>query len=700
MVAETESSTALQMQRPSFLRGEILQASYDGESDDLLTGGLGRTGLAALTPADLVRFSDPGRPTPAELRRSAIWNSHFGLIDRTAGGGYGRLFGPGVVRPAVVVGDGKVSGHEYMAYGAAPGGEPGDVVTMVVQIPDAFDVGNACLVVAPSSGSRGVYGAVAPVGEWALNRGFAVVYTDKGTGIGAHDLDRNVVQLINGESAGADAVGNSAHFRVRLTTSERAAYARAWPHRFAFKHAHSERNPERYWGEDVLRAVRFAFYILNQHFGSTSATPELTRRNTPVIASGISNGGAASLRAAEEDWQDLIDAVVVSEPGVQPLHDRSFVIVQGSRTFTEHGRPLLDYMTGLNLFQACASLRPELFDKVPGNLADDPEQPGASRNSASAARCRALHELGLLKTTTVQEQAEEAQRIINEEYGLLEEQNWLQPLHHFLYVPQAIGVTYANAYGRFGVADNLCGYSFAATDASAAAAPLPPAAEAALFAVGNGIPPTGGVNLINNTIDGGGEDRASTPDQNLAGALHLHRLIIGRDPQTGQQLSDAERQLHRRIRIGIEQVRASGVLRGKPAVIVNGRADAVVAPNHASRAYYGRNQLVEGSESNLRYYEVTNAHHLDAWNGLFPPLAERFVPLHFYLLRALDLMYDHLRDGQTLPPSQVIHARPRGRTVSGEVPPLEIGTHVPLIDAEPSPEAGITFADSKLMIPD
>jgi hypothetical protein len=27
--------------------------------------------------------------------------------------------------------------------------------------------------------------------------------------------------------------------------------------------------------------------------------------------------------------------------------------------------------------------------------------------------------------------AVEAQRIINEEYGLLEEQNWLQPLHHF-----------------------------------------------------------------------------------------------------------------------------------------------------------------------------------------------------------------------------------------------------------------------------
>ena len=63
-------------------------------------------------------------------------------------------------------------------------------------------------------------------------------------------------------------------------------------------------------------------------------------------------------------------------------------------------------------------------------------------------------------------------------------------------------------------------------------------------------------------------------------------------------------------------------------------------------------------------------------------------------------MYDHLRGGQPLPPSQVIHARPRGRTASGEVPPVEMGTHVPLIAEEPQPEARITFADNRLMIPD
>ena len=606
-----------------------------------------------------------------------------------------------MVSPGVVVGEGKVAGHEYMAYGVGCGGTPGDVVTMMVQIPDAFDLGNACLVAAPSSGSRGVYGAVAPVGEWALNRGFAVAYTDKGTGIGAHDLERNSVQLINGETVHAGAAGDAAHFRARLSWSERTAFARAWPHRFAFKHAHSGRNPERWWGEEVLRAIRFAFYVLNRHFGGTAGAPALTRSNTLVIASGISNGGAASLRAAEEDWPDLIDGVVASEPAVQPRTDRSFVIVQGGSTCAKHSRPLLEYyISGLNLFQACASLSPELFDRAPGNLSDDPGQPDVARNSASAARCQALHALGLLKATALEDQAREAQRILNKDYGLLEEQNWLQPLHHFLSVPQAISVTYANAYGRFGVTDNLCGYSFAATDRSGAPVPLAPAAEAALYAVGSGIPPTGGVNLVNNRIDGGREDRASTPEQNLAAALCLDRLVTGRDRRTGEALVGEGRERHRRLRIGIDQVRAKARLRGKPALIVNGRADGVVAPNHASRGYYGRNLSLEGPESSLRYYEVTNAHHFDAWNGLFPALSERFVPLHFYLLRALDLMYEHLRGGRPLPPSQVVHTTPRGRTPGGEAPPIEIGTHLPPIAEDTPAEARITFTEGKLVIPD
>ena len=74
-------------------------------------------------------------------------------------------------------------------------------------------------------------------------------------------------------------------------------------------------------------------------------------------------------------------------------------------------------------------------------------------------------------------------------------------------------------------------------------------------------------------------------------------------------------------------------LRAKPAIIVQGRADGVVAPNHAGRAYYARNQLVEQGGIDLRYYEVINAHHFDAFNPLFPGYAERYVSLHYYFCR-------------------------------------------------------------------
>src|SRR5947209_428629 len=63
-------------------------------------------------------------------------------------------------------------------------------------------------------------------------------------------------------------------------------------------------------------------------------------------------------------------------------------------------------------------------------------------------------------------------------------------------VPQSISVTYANAYKRASVLDDLCGFSFAAANpATGIPGPLAPAAEAALFGTSNGIPPTGGVEI-------------------------------------------------------------------------------------------------------------------------------------------------------------------------------------------------------------
>jgi hydroxybutyrate-dimer hydrolase len=371
---------------------------------------------------------------------------------------------------------------------------------------------------------------------------------------------------------------------------------------------------------------------------------------------------------------------------VNPRFDPRFAIVQdGNAPFREHSRSLIDYTTFLNIFQGCASVA----------NADAPFNDGRTPK-----RCEALHALGLLRSTTLAEQADEAQHLINE-YGILSEQNAVQPSHWSFYVPQSIAVTYANAYGRFSVADGLCHYSFAATDAVGAPAELALNDEAILFATSGGLPPTalsGGVRVINDDAPGGPrDDPKSTPDQNLPGALCLRGLVTGRDPVTGNMLEGDARANHDRIAQGIEEIRADGNLRGLPAMIVTGRSDAILALNHASRAYFGLNKLVEGDASQLRYVEVTNAHHLDVFNG-FPGFNTRYVPLHRYYVQAMDLMLDHLKRGTPLPPSQVVRTKARGTASDGTVPPLDAASVPPILSAPPA-DALITFTSGEVRIP-
>ena len=261
-------------------------------------------------------------------------------------------------------------------------------------------------------------------------------------------------------------------------------------------------------------------------------------------------------------------------------------------------------------------------------------------------------------------------------------------------MPQSIAVTYANAYGRFSVLDNLCGYSFAAMDANKQPAPLAAAARDTLFGTSNGIPPTGGLQLINNAANA--EDRASTADQDLAGALCLRSLATGKDAVTGAPLSGARAAQALRIQQGVREIRATGNLHGVPAVVVTGRGDDILPPNFASRAYFGLNQRIEGRRSPLRYYEVTNAQHLDNIIPL-PGFDTTLVPLHRYFVQAMDLMYAHLVHGTPLPPSQVVHTTPRGGT-PGTAPALA-ESNVPPVSAAPG-GAAITFANGAVDIPD
>jgi hydroxybutyrate-dimer hydrolase len=646
---------------PDFSAQKILHTSYDGNSDDLLTAGLGKSGLGFATPPAV---REPKSPTAAELRRRAIHANYRALADMSPAGGYGVLYGPNIdLAGKDTLGEGKVAGDEYLT--------AFDGATLMVQVPRSFDPKNPCIVTASSSGSRGVYGAVGTSGEWGLKRGCAVAYTDKGTGTGFHDLATDSVNTVTGQWAIRERAGNDALFAAAVSNEDRARYLREFPNRVAVKHAHSQRNPEKDWGRYTLAAVEFAFHILNTRKGESYA-PE----NTIVIASSVSNGGYAALAAAEQDTRGLIDGVAVSEPNVSLAGVPS----------------LLEYTTLLNVYLPCASLAAQ---GAPLNTVAQPLR---------EARCASLARKGLLKSADLAGQAAESQKILLD-YGFLPEAAVTLPSHYTLSVPQSISLAYASSYGRFSVTDSVCGYSYAATAASGdnATQPIPATGLELSFATSNGIPPTGGVNIVNNLSTGGArEDRLSISpstgarDMNLDGALCLRSLATGLDTG-GQPLSGAMLEQHRRVKNGILETQLTGKLRGKPAVFVNGRADAILPPNFASRAYFARNQSVD-TGSKLRYYEVTNAHHLDVLNGV-PGFDSRYLPLHVYFVQSLNLMYEHLKNGRALPASQVVRTKPReqkdGKTVQIE------RANVPPIGSELGPNSLISVGfDGKLRIPD
>jgi hydroxybutyrate-dimer hydrolase len=149
--------------------GAITMISYDGVSDDLLTAGLGRTGLGGTAPIP----ANPVSPTAAELRKLAIFSNYTALVDVNPKGGYGTLFGPNIdATGADTLGEGKVAGNEYLAY--LDDGTGRRNVTLMVQIPSTWNRERPCVVTATSSGSRGIYGAIGTAGEWGLKRGCAV----------------------------------------------------------------------------------------------------------------------------------------------------------------------------------------------------------------------------------------------------------------------------------------------------------------------------------------------------------------------------------------------------------------------------------------------------------------------------------------------------------------------------------------------
>jgi hydroxybutyrate-dimer hydrolase len=151
-----------------------------------------------------------------------------------------------------------------------------------------------------------------------------------------------------------------------------------------------------------------------------------------------------------------------------------------------------------------------------------------------------------------------------------------------------------------------------------------------------------------------------------------------------------------RVKSGVDEVRYTANLHGKPTIIVQGRSDTLVPINHASRAYFGANNVIEGAASKLIFYEVTNAQHFDAFLGI-GGFDTRYVPLHYYNIQALNLMWDHLTNQTDLPPSQVVRTTPRGGTV-GAAPAITVEANLPAIKAAPGEDA-ITFGGNTVIVP-
>ncbi|MGI9335620.1 MAG: 3-hydroxybutyrate oligomer hydrolase family protein [Gammaproteobacteria bacterium] len=740
----TASPSACADGLPSFIVPGSMDATvydgvtlHDGYPDDLLSGGLNAAGLQGAPPA----FSDPLNPTASELRRLALYTNFRAVTDMTDAGGYGLFWGPARAPSFNGVDPGLIPGVEYKAFMKPPvRSHNTNNVPVAVQIPRHFDPQKPCVVLAPPSGSRGLYGGIA-IAEWGLFEGCAAVLPGKATGTGFHLLGSAEVYDRDGVLTSARDAGKRSQFTVRDSRKLRR-FVKGHPNRIAVKHAHSQINPERLWGDLALQGIEFGLWALNDAFGGRQPhsagtvrrrtrgwgrgdddsdrdddhdededededdndhRDDFTPENTLIIASGTSNAAGTSLRAIEHDRRGLIDGAVVIEPNINPDSAGKFAIRYKGTDFAGHGTSLYDNHTLMGLYAPCAALSASLVG-TPFNL-DPIGAPVGSR----AIRCAALKGGGLLKSVRLAGQAEESLAILRA-HGYYEEQDTLLGSHEWLNLWRALNPTYAAAHGRFAVWENVCDLSFGATDGFGLPAPLEPEAATQLFSVSGGIPPTGGVNLIDDASALGpvAENLSVSPrtglqDLNLDGARCFRYLATGNARLLDGLVSRADRMRFRRVQRGIDETLTTGDLRGTPTILLSGRSDALVFPNYHSRPYYGLNQLVEGEHSRLSYIEVANAQHFEAFISTLwvdPVTFEvQFVPLHYYLFQALDWMKAYLEgERDDLPPSQVLRPVPRGLEAYDA---SDVDTALlPGIQQDPPAGDRITFADSVLAIPE
>jgi hydroxybutyrate-dimer hydrolase len=563
-----------------FLIGPVRETAHR-QGDDLLSAGLGLAGLRGAP----VAFADPARPTPAELRRRAIQMSWKGIADLGPLGGYGSVYG--------AVPD--VPGREYQALARIPGAHAPHRV--LVQVPDAFDATARCLVVTASSGSRGVYGAIALAGAWGLPHGCAVAYTDKGTGSDYFDTADATGVTLDGTRAKA-ATAPLAFLPEHYTPDDG----------IAIKHAHSGDNPEADWGRDVLQAAAFGLAMLDRAF---PAQAPFTPANTRIIATGLSNGGGAMLQAAGLDDAHVLDAVVALEPSVNT---------------PGHGRALYDYATEAAWLMPCA-LAAVRFNATPlARLADGTLPP------ATLARCATLRAADTIRGDTLDAQAGQALTMLHAS-GWTDDAIATAASSVAFDLWRAVAVTYASSYLRVGVGAMPCGYSFAlAVPAKEDAA----AVRAAWSADAAGIPPGPGVSIRDSL--------ASGADPTAPGLRCLRELWAGDNAEA------------RRLRASVAATAVRLPRRDLPIWVIHGAADGLLPPAFSSQPYV---DWLRAEGRHPLFWRVPHAQHFDAFLPL-PGFGDRHVPLLPYGYRALDQVFDHLLHGTPLTQPPQPHTLSRG----------------------------------------
>ncbi|MHB1056644.1 MAG: 3-hydroxybutyrate oligomer hydrolase family protein [Rhodanobacter sp.] len=564
--------------------GEVRVTEHRGH-DDLLSAGLGLAGLAGPPPA----FADPLQPTAEELRRRAVQASWKGIADLGSLGSYGTVYG----------GVPDVPGREYQAFARIPGARSPHRV--LLQLPDHFDRQKRCLVVAASSGSRGVYGAIALAGTWGLPHGCAVAYTDKGTGAGYFDYADDSGVALDGRRAKR----GEAPLEFQPPPAPPGAG-------MAVKHMHSGDNPEGDWGRHVIQAAQFGLAMLDRAY---PAEAPFTPQNTKIIATGLSNGGGAVLQAAGLDREHFFAGVVALEPNVHAK---------------DHGRPLYDYATEAAIWLPCA-LSAEEFATVP--LARGPR---GLPLPAWPIRCASLRAQGKLAGNTVAAQAEQARQYLHAR-GWTDEAMRTAASTTAFDLWRVIGAGYASAYLRRGATDMPCGFGYAAIGAGGLPGTADPATRAAWWADGSGIPPDNGIGLF------GGMNVSTDPA--LLGSECLRALWTGDDHES--------QALHASI-AGTAAKLPRGDL---PLWILHGASDGLLPTAFSSEPYVA---WLRDEGRRPIYWKVPHAQHFDAFLAL-PGFGDRHVPLLPYGYAALDRLWAHLYEGAAWPADvPTPAAQPRG----------------------------------------